>query len=129
MNARLKNEDGKVNIYINDKRTPPIIFALSDFPAANSNTHYAFKNIQNFKNQGINIVSADANLNIGWKKVTPFDCEAISAEIESVLDANPDAKVLLRLHLNPPYWWLRDNPEECIVYRTEGGDFAGIDNG
>lgn len=129
MTARLKNEDGKVNIYINDKRTPPIIFALSDFPAANSNTHYAFKNIQNFKNQGINIVSADANLNIGWKKVTPFDCEAISAEIESVLDANPDAKVLLRLHLNPPYWWLRDNPEECIVYRTEEGDFAGIDNG
>ena len=129
MVARLKNEDGKMNIYIDNMRTPPIMFALSDFPAAASNTHYAFKNIQNFKHQGINIVSADAELHIGWHKVSPFDCEAIRAEIESVLDANPDASVLLRLHLNPPYWWLRDNPDECIVYRTEDGDFPGIDDG
>ena len=129
MVARLENEDGKMNIYMNNIPTPPILFALSDFPAAASNTHYAFKNIQNFKSQGINIVCADSALNIGWHKVSPFDTEAITSEIESVLDANPDAKVLLRLHLNPPYWWLRDNPEECIVYRTEEGDFSGIDDG
>lgn len=129
MVARLENEDGKMNIYMNNIPTPPILFALSDFPAAASNTHYAFKNIQNFKSQGINIVSADSDLNVGWHKVSPFDTEAITSEIESVLDANPDAKVLLRLHLNPPYWWLRDNPEECIVYRTEEGDFSGIDDG
>ena len=129
MAARLVNEDGKVNAYINGRRTPPVMYALSDFPAASSNTHYAFKNIQNFKRQGINLVCADSDLNIGWHKVSPFDGEAVIAQIESVLDANPDAKVLLRLHLNPPYWWLRDNPEECIVYRTEDGDFPGIDDG
>ena len=129
MAIKLEREDGKVNVYIDNKVTPPIIYTLSDFPAACSNTHYAFKNIQNFKLQGINIVSVDSKLNIGWHKASPYDSEAILAEIESVLDANPEAKVLLRLHLNPPYWWLRDHPDECIVYRTEEGDYPGIDNG
>lgn len=44
-------------------------------------------------------------------------------------DAVKDAFVLVRLHINPPYWWLRDNPDECVVYRTKDRDINGTDDG
>jgi len=50
-------------------------------------------------------------------------------EIASALDANPNAKILMRLHMNPPYWWMRDNPDECVIYRKPEGDVFGIDDG
>ena len=129
MSAKLKRENERTNLYINEKLTPPIIYGLSDFPGAAANTHYAFTNIQNFARQGINIVTADSCLHLGWHKRLPFDSSAILAEIEAVMDATPEAKVLLRFHLNPPYWWLRDNPDECVVYRTKDGDKEGLDDG
>lgn len=129
MSVHLKNEKGKPTFYISNRPTPPIIYGLSDFPGASANTHYAYRNIQNFAEQGINIVMADSALHLGWHKRFPFDPEAIISEIEAVLDANPIAKVLLRLHMNPPYWWIRDNPEECVVYRTPEGDLQGLDDG
>ena len=129
MHAIIKKKDGRSRLYIDSKETPPIIYGLSDFPGAAANTHYAYKNIKSFGEQGINIVTADSGLHLGWHKRSPYDPEAITAEIEAVMDTNPNAKILLRLHLNPPYWWLRDNPGECVIYRTPEGDHAGLDDG
>ncbi len=126
---KVKKQNNKVQLFIDGKNTPPVIYGLSDFPAARSNTAYAQKNIAQFGDIGINIVSCDSGLHLGWRKAEEFDPEPIMAEIGGVLDANPNAKINLRLHMNPPYWWLRDNPQECIIYRTENGDVEGIDNG
>lgn len=125
----VKKQNNKVQLFINGENTPPVIYGLSDFPAASSNTAYAQKNIAQFGDAGVNIVSCDSGLHIGWRKSEPFDPEPIIAEIGAVLDANPNAKINIRLHMNPPYWWLRDNPQECIIYRTAEGDKEGIDNG
>jgi len=129
MSFELKHDNGKSSVYIDGVLTPPILYGLSDIPGSSSNTHYAYTNIRNFAKKGITIVSADASIHTSWHKYYPFDTEEITAEIEAVLDANPNAKVLLRLHMNPPYWWLRDNPDECVVYRTPDGDVEGIDDG
>lgn len=109
--------------------TVPLIYALSDFPAADSKTYQAQKNIKAFAKAGIKLVACDTNLCLGWYKALNCEYDALKAELSYVLDANPEAQILLRLHINPPYWWLRDNPDELIVYRTEDGDFEGIDNG
>ena len=34
--------------------------------------------------------------------------------LNMIYKANPDAKILLRLHVNPPYWWMKDNMEETV---------------
>ena len=129
MSAKIIKKDGRPQLYIDDRPIAPIIYGLSDFPGAAANTHYAYRNIQNFAKCGIHLVEADSALHLGWHKIEPYDAEAVSSELEAVLDANPDAKIILRLHLNPPYWWLRDNPEECTVYRTPEGDVIGLDDG
>ena len=129
MEKHITNELNAPRFEIGGKIIPPMLFGLSDFPAAASNTAYAQKNIKLFADAGINLVCIDTGLHLGWHKAEPFDPEAMIAEISSVLDANPDAKVLMRLHMNPPYWWMRDNPDECVIYRTPEGDLPGIDNG
>lgn len=128
--SEIRPEHGVPALYINGKRELPVIYGLSDFPAANSNTAQAFRNIRNFAAQGIHLVQVDSNLLLGWRRVTPFDGEALKAEIAGALDANPEAGVILRLHMNPPYWWMRDNPDELVIYREEDGrEVPGLDNG
>lgn len=122
-------DKNKPTLSIDGKVVPPLLYGLSDIPASNSNTLQAQRNIRNFGNVGINLVNVDTGIHLGWHKTTPFEPDAIIMEIASVLEANPNAHILVRLHMNPPYWWLRDNPEECVIYRTNEGDIKGIDNG
>lgn len=112
-------------LIIEGKKTAPILYGLSDFPGAKSNTAYAQKNIKNFAECGIELVAADTAINLGWHKNAEFEIEPMQAEIAGVLEANPNAKILLRLHLNPPYWWLRDNEDELVEY----DGVKGIDDG
>ncbi len=126
----LKTELNKPTLYKEDGEIlTPVLYGLSDFPAAASCSAYAQKNIAAFANAGIHLINIDTALHLGWHKHSPFDAEAMLCEVANVLDANPQAKVLIRLHVNPPYWWMRDNPDECVLYRTPEGDIPGLDDG
>lgn len=127
--AQIRQMGNKPTLLIDGQPTAPVLYALSDFPGAAANTAYAQHNIAAFAKAGVQLVEADVGLHVGWRKTTGFDPDALICELSSVLDANPDAKILLRLHMNPPYWWMRDNPDECVIYRTMDGDVPGIDNG
>lgn len=126
---KISNERGAPTLEIGGKRVSPVVYCLSDFPGARSNTAYAQTNIKNFGEKGVFLIGADTGLHLGWHKETEFDPAPLREEISAVLDANPEARILLRLHVNPPYWWLRDHPRECVVYRKPDGDIPGIDNG
>jgi len=123
--TQIKSVDGTPRLIVNGKEVAPILFGLSDFPGAAANTAYAQKNIKQFADQGIHLVTADSELRLGWHKVTPFESEPIQEEIASILQADPNSGILLRLHANAPYWWMRDNMDENILYRGK----PGIDNG
>ncbi len=129
MQTEIRSEQGRPTLYIDGVRTPPVFYGLSDIPASASDTAQAQRNIAAFAKAGISVVNIDTALSIGWHKVTEYQPDAVLAEIGHVLEVHPQAKILMRLHLNPPYWWLRDHPEECIRYRTPEGDRNGIDDG
>ncbi len=119
----------KPSLCVDGQTVAPILYALSDIPAASSASAQAQRNIAAFHEAGIDLVTLDIKLYIGWHKARPFDPAFAIGEIANALEANPHAKLLLRVHVNPPYWWMRDNPQECAVYRTEEGDLPGIDDG
>ncbi len=123
--AEIRNTDGSVGLYINGVKTAPVLYALSDIPASRSNTAQAQRNIANFAAAGVNLVQVDTKLGLGWHKSTSAEFDGIQAEIAGALDANPDAGIMIRLHMNPPYWWIRDNPDECVLVNGE----LGIDDG
>ena len=118
-------ENNRPELYIDGVKRVPLVFTLSDFPGARSNTAYAQRNIKFFHEQGIDLVGTDTSIHLGWHKTTGFDPEPLIAELGGVIDANPNAKILLRLHVNPPYWWMKDNMEETVTYNGE----YGIDDG
>lgn len=127
--AEVRSKGNAPALYINGKRVPPVLFGLSDFPGARADTAYAQKNIAEFAKAGINPVCLDANLCQCFHKVTPPSFEHILASVAAMVKANPNAYALIRMHVNPPYWWLRDNPEECMVYKINGEYTLGIDDG
>ena len=92
-NYTVTNINNKPTLYSDGKTIPPVIYALSDIPASASYSAQANRNIKNFGEAGVNLVAIDANLAIGWRRVTPFDSEGIRAEITGATDANPNAKV------------------------------------
>ena len=123
--AQVQMQNNRPALLIDGQERPPILYGLSDIPASNSNTAQAQRNIANFARQGITMVTADTGLHLGWHRTTDYETAPMIAEVEGVLEANPDALILLRLHLNPPYWWMREHPEECVLYNGE----PGIDDG
>ncbi len=44
MSSKVVFENNRPELYIDDKKYPPLVFALSDFPGARSNTAYAQRN-------------------------------------------------------------------------------------
>ena len=123
--SEVRYEKGMPALYVDGKRRLPMLFGLSDIPGSAANTAYAQKNIAQFAAEGIHLVTADTELRLGWHKTTPFEWEPLQEEIAACMQADPDTGVLLRLHVNAPYWWLRDHPEEQVLYNGE----PGIDNG
>ena len=100
--CKIVNRKGYPELIIDGESVTPIVYALSDFPGAKSNTVYAQRNIRNFGDQGVNIVALDTDLRLGWRKGIPFDPEPLIAEISDALDANANAKFIIRLHINAP---------------------------
>lgn len=127
MTAERKVENGTPVLYLNGKRTAPMIYALSDVPISNPLTAQAQKNIANFAAQGIDIVSTDVNLYKGWHKSGPYRPDFLIGDLTAIIESNPNAAVILRLHVNAPYWWMRDNPDELCIYGVGGVPY--IDDG
>ena len=123
--SEVRFEGGMPALYVDGQRRLPMLFGLSDIPGSAANTAYAQKNIAQFAAAGVHLVTADTELRLGWHKTTPFEWEPMQEEIAACMQADPDTGVLLRLHVNAPYWWLRDHPEEQVLYNGE----PGIDNG
>lgn len=128
--AFIRTEDGAVRLYVDGRRVPPLIYGLSDIPASRSHTPQAQKNMAQFAAAGVDIVEVDTSLHLCWRKNGQLDIRPIVKEVSDVLTASPQAKVILRLHLNPPYWWVKAHPSECVVYGTadtiDGGDYVRL---
>ena len=125
--AERRLENGSPVLYLNGKKTAPLIYALSDVPASGPLTAQAQKNIAQFAEQGIHIFSADVNLAQGWHRTVPYRPEFLLGDLTAILETDPQAAVILRLHVNPPYWWMRDNPDEMCIYGRGGVPY--IDDG
>ena len=119
---------GRPDLYIRDVKMSPLLYAMSDIPASRAWKEVSRNAVKTFAGCGINIVCVDVNLKDGWKEDGTLDATFLFREIEAVLESNPQAKIIARLHLNPPYFWMRKYPEELITFygapSTDSGDYG-----
>lgn len=133
--AEKRVENGSPVLYLNGKKTAPLIYALSDVPISSPLTAQAQTNIAHFAAQGIHLISTVVDLCKGWHKVKPYCADFLIGDLTAILETNPNAAILLRLYVNAPYWWMRDNPDELCIYGTGGvpytddGDYERLIDG
>lgn len=120
---------GSPQLIIDGVKTPPILYAISDIPAAKAWKDCSQRAIRNFGKLGINVVCVDTNIHEDWKENGEYEPTALFRDIEAVLKANPRAKIITRLHLNPPYHWLHKHPNEQIRYLNGNTECKKTDSG
>ena len=112
MSFSIKKESGYPALYENGEKKAPLIYHL----ARGGPEHpYAQKCIPQFHSVGIDVVGLIYELRFDWMR-EGFNGRFLLEKIAKVKQANPDAKILLRLKLCPPHWWMRENRGELIEY-------------
>lgn len=70
--------------------------------------------------RGINIRSGIGPFRKGlWRDEETFDYADIHEDMATILEADPAAQVVMRVHLDVPEWWERRHPEGCCQ-RADG---------
>lgn len=110
--AKIIKENGYVFLSVNGKIIPPLMYASSDLGLYDKTQ----QSIKDFKDCGINLVSVCSNICADWKENGDYYPNAPLECVRKVLAANPDAKIIIRLNLSAPYWWMRKYPDEVIKY-------------
>jgi beta-galactosidase len=55
-----------------------------------------------------------------WTGVNAYDFSGLIRDFEEILEADPEARVIIRIHLDSPRWWEELNPGEVCVL-PDGG--------
>lgn len=50
-----------------------------------------------------------------WKARRHYDFTPIYDSVEKIVKANENARIILRVNLNAPLWWRKENPEELLL--------------
>jgi len=114
--SKVEMRGGRPCLIVNGEALAPVLYGLSDIPASRSWTEQAQRNIRNFTEQGVKIIQADICLCHCWKPGNQLDMAIALKELQGVVDASPNAIIFIRLHVNPPNWWMKENPDEMVVF-------------
>ena len=109
---------GRPTIHINGQPTAPSFYALTHATGARwSWEEVPQRNIQQFYNIGFRLFQVDLYLEDVWlKDVEKLDLEKARRQLRGVLEVAPEANIVLRVHVNAPYWWNEANRDECTEY-------------
>jgi hypothetical protein len=111
---------GRPTIFINNQPQAPMFYALTHaYGGRWSWEEVASRNLNNFCGTGIRLFQVDLYLEDIWLPgQDTLDMARARRQVGGVLDQCPDAAVVIRIHVNAPFWWNKAHPEE----RTEFAD-------
>jgi hypothetical protein len=74
---------------------------------------------------GIHLFQVGLHLHEFWRSPDAFDLGVFSARMAAALDGDPQAYILIRLHVNPPPFWVKAHPDEMCRGQTLDGTDSG----
>jgi len=121
--AKIAPYQGAPSLYVNDKVIYPMMF----MPSITEDTRQTFNSSHDFAAAGVTLFSDVIATNLAgpcntwWKGVGDYDFKQIDDRIKTTIRANPDARILIRLKLDPPSrWWQKDHPGQTPVFFRDG---------
>lgn len=116
--AEVKNYRGRPCLFVNGHLEPPVFYALTHaFGGRWSWEEVAQRNLAIFSEVGIRLFQVDLYFeDIWYKNSDSLDIAKAQRQVQGVLDVCPDAAVVIRVHVNAPFWWNEQHREECTEY-------------
>jgi len=114
--ATVKSQDKMVKLFINQKEMYPLqILAPIHLPSDDSiNLCYNF--VRDFAAADVNMAGPWFSHLTFWTGENQYDWEKFDSGMKKVLEANPNALVMVDLFLQPPKWFVEKYPEEFEKY-------------
>lgn len=124
--AEVKVEHGRPLLYINGKETAPFAY-MSYFGEVRYYREVAAAGIHLYSfpaylgDRGINSASGIGPFRPSlWPEPGRYDYSSIEMDFRKLLEADPQAMAIIRIHLDPPGWWDRKHPTQCSL-QPDGG--------
>lgn len=110
--------NNRPTIFVNDKPVAPQFYSLTHaYGARWSWEENPSRNLKNFCQLGFKLYQVDLYFeDIWYKGKAELDMDKARRQVKGVLDVCPDAAIVMRIHVNAPYWWNEENREECTQY-------------
>lgn len=120
--GRVGEYKGRNVLFINDQPYAPIMYSGTE-QGRNTWLDPTKKSIQEFCDQGYEIIQTDT-----WFKYlmgnsgTFYVPQLLKKQLASILEISPDAKIVLRINVSAPGWWIEENPTEVCQVTNPGSD-------
>jgi hypothetical protein len=111
LEATVKSHNNRPAIFINNQPVSPQFYALTHaYGARWSWEENPSRNLKNFCSLGFRLFQVDLYFEDIWYKGQPrLDIAKAQKQVRGVLDVCPDAAVVIRVHVNAPFWWNEEN--------------------
>ena len=118
LEGSVRQYNNRPTIFINDQPVSPQFYSLTHaYGGRWSWEEVPSRNLKNFYNIGYRLFQVDLYFQDIWfKDKTELQMEKALHQIRGVLDVCPGAAIVMRIHVNAPYWWNEDNRQECTEY-------------
>ncbi|MFM2383011.1 MAG: hypothetical protein RL515_998 [Verrucomicrobiota bacterium] len=126
LEARVGSYKGRQVIFVNGKPVAPQMYSGTEH-SRETWTGLARRSIQDFTQIGHDIIQTDTWLKYSLRPDGTLDMHGIRRQLAGILEINPRAKILVRINVSAPKWWLAANPgETCkVTAGPEKKEFGG----
>lgn len=116
--AEVKPYNGKPTLFVDQQPVAPDFYSLTHaYGARWSWEEVPQRNLKNFAQLGFRFFQLDLYFeDIWYKNADTLDIGKARRQVKGLLDVCPDAAVVIRVHVNAPFWWNNQNPDECTQY-------------
>lgn len=121
LGAEVKPHLGKPTLFVNGEPRLASFYALTDANGGRfSFDEYPQQSMRQFAGIGFQLFQVDLFLEDCLPRPGKLDITIARRQLAGVLQACPQAGIVLRWHLNAPAWWKQQNPEELVAYANGG---------
>jgi hypothetical protein len=111
LEAKVGLYKGRNVFFVNGKPMPPLMYSGTE-GSRETWTGRPRQSVEEFAALGYEIFQTDMWFKYSLKPDGSFDLEGIRKQLAGILQVKPDAKIVVRINVSAPRWWLNQNPAE-----------------